>query len=191
MRTITYVTGNWAKIESAKHALEPLGFEVDNIKMKTPEIQAKDVIEVSKYSAKWAAEKLNKPVLKNDSGLFVNALKGFPGVYTHYADDTIAEDGVLKLMEGVENRRAYFKEAFAYAKVDGETKVFVSVTPGTIALEKSGTYGWSWDFIFIPDGQTKTLANFDDSIRFSLWNTDGYNELAKYLIDEAKKESLA
>ncbi len=69
--------------------------------------------------------------------------------------------------------------------------MFVSVTPGTIALEKSGTYGWSWDFIFIPDGQTKTLANFDDSIRFSLWNTDGYNELAKYLIDEAKKESLA
>ena len=93
VKNITYVTGNWAKIESARHALEPLGFKIDNIKMDTPEIQADDVVEVSKYSAKWAAEKLNKAVLKNDSGLFVNALKGFPGVYTRYADETIGEEG--------------------------------------------------------------------------------------------------
>ena len=118
MRTITYVTGNWAKIESAKHALEPLGFEVDNIKMETPEIQAEDVIEVSKYSAKWAAEKLNKPVLKNDSGLFVNALKGFPGVYTHYADDTIGEDGLLKLMDGLEDRTAILKNLLHIANLE-------------------------------------------------------------------------
>ena len=83
---ITYVTGNKAKIESARHALEPLGFEVDNVKMETPEIQADDVVEVSMYSAKWAAEKLNKPVLKNDSGLFVNGLNGFPGVYTSFVE---------------------------------------------------------------------------------------------------------
>ena len=57
MKKITYVTSNWAKIASAKQALEPLGYEIDNIKMETPEIQADDVNEVSKYSAKWAAEK--------------------------------------------------------------------------------------------------------------------------------------
>ena len=66
-KVITYVTGNWAKIESAKQALEPLGYTVDNIKMDTPEIQADDVSEVAKYSAKWACEKLNKAVLKNDA----------------------------------------------------------------------------------------------------------------------------
>ena len=64
MKKVTYVTGNWAKIASAKQALEPLGFEVDNIKMETPEIQADDVTEVSKYSAKWACEELNTPVIK-------------------------------------------------------------------------------------------------------------------------------
>ena len=89
---ITYVTNNWAKIESAKQALAPLGYKIENIKIDTPEIQADDVTEVAKYSAKWAAEKLKKPVLKNDTGLFVNSLKGFPGVYTHYASDTIGED---------------------------------------------------------------------------------------------------
>ena len=40
MKKITYVTVNWAKISSARQILEPLGYEVDNIKMETPEIQA-------------------------------------------------------------------------------------------------------------------------------------------------------
>jgi len=181
MKTITYVTGNWAKIASAKQALEPLGFEIDNVKMETPEIQADDVNEVAIYSAKWASEKLNKPVLKNDSGLFVEGLKGFPGVYTHYADDTIGEDGLLKLMEGMENRKAYFKESIAYCEPGKEPVVFEGITRGTIATEKSGTYGWSWDFIFIPDGETKTLGNFPDEERWNFWSVDMYKKLAKYL----------
>ena len=181
MKKITYVTGNWAKIASAKQALEPLGFNIDNVKMETPEIQADDVNEVAAYSAKWACEQLNKPVLKNDSGLFVEGLKGFPGVYTHYADDTIGEDGLLKLMEGMENRKAYFKESIAYCEPGKEPVVFEGITRGTIATEKSGTYGWSWDFIFIPDGETKTLGNFPDEERWNFWSVDMYKKLAEYL----------
>ena len=181
MKKITYVTGNWAKIDSAKKALEPLGYIVDNIKMDTIEIQADDVEEVAIYSAKWASEKLKCNVLKNDSGLFVEALNGFPGVYTHYADDTIGEDGLLKLLEGVENRKAYFKEVLAYAEYGKEPITFVGITPGTIAKEKSGTYGWSWDFIFIPEGETKTLGCFPDDERWNFWSLDCYKNLAEYL----------
>ena len=166
-KKITYVTGNWAKIESAKQTLIPIGYEVDNIKMETPEIQADDVTEVAKYSAKWAAEKLGKPVLKNDSGLFVKSLKGFPGVYTHYVQDTIGEEGLLKLMKEINNREAYFKESLAYCEPGKEPIVFEGITKGTIAKEKSGTYGWSWDFVFIPDGENKTLGCFPDNER---WN---------------------
>ena len=188
MKTITYVTGNYAKIESAKKVLEPLGFKVDNIKMETPEIQADDVIEVSKYSAKWACEKLNKPVLKNDSGLFVKSLKGFPGVYTHYADDTIGEDGLLKLMEGIEDREAYFKESIAYCEPGSEPVVFVGITKGIIDTKKSGAYGWSWDYIFIPDGETKTLGCFPDDERWNFWSQDAYMELSKYLEERIEEE---
>lgn len=180
-KKITYVTGNWAKLESAKQALDSIGYSIDNIKMETPEIQADDVVEVAKYSAKWACEKLNKPVLKNDSGLFIESLKGFPGVYTHYADDTIGEDGILKLMEGIENREAYFKEALAYCEPGNEPIVFVGITKGRIAKEKSGTYGWSWDFIFIPEGEDKTLGCFEDSKRWNFWSLDSYKNLVKYL----------
>ena len=186
MKTITYVTGNWAKIESAKKALEPLGFKIDNVKMEIPEIQADDVVDVAKYSSQLAASKLNKPVLKNDSGLFIKALKGFPGVYTHYIDDTITEDGLLKLMEKVENREAYLKEALAYCEPGKEPIIFEGITKGRIALEKSGIFGWGLDFIFIPEGETKTLGCFPDQERWNFWCQDAYKELAKYLEKKGK-----
>lgn len=180
-KRITYVTTNWAKIESAKQVLIPLGYEVENLKIETPEIQADDVTEVAKYSAKWAAEKINKPVLKNDSGLFVNALKGFPGVYTHYAEDTIGVDGLLKLMEGIKDRTAYFKEAIAYCEPGKEPIVFEGITKGKIDTKKSGEYGWSWDFVFIPEGEEKTLGCFPDKERWNFWSLDAYSKLANYL----------
>lgn len=181
MKKITYVTGNWYKIMSAKKILEPLGIEVENVKMETTEIQANTIEEVAKYSAKEASEKLKCTVLKNDTGLCIDALKGFPGPYTHYVDEKIGEDGILKLLDGVENRKASFIEAFAYCEYGKEPIVFKSITTGTIALEKSGTYGWSWDYIFIPDGYDKTMANYPDDERCLVWNTDAYKELAEFL----------
>ncbi|MEE3343809.1 MAG: non-canonical purine NTP pyrophosphatase [Bacilli bacterium] len=188
MKKIVYVTGNWAKLASAKQALEPLGYVVENVKMETPEIQADDVSEVAKYSAKWAALELNVPVLKNDSGLFVNALNGFPGVYTHYVDDTLGVDGLLKLMKGIKDRTAYFKESIAYCEPGEEPIVFEGITKGKIDVKKSGKYGWSWDFVFIPEGEDKTLGCFPDEERWNFWSLDAYRDLAKYLDVKIKKK---
>ena len=181
MKEITYVTGNWAKIESVKQIFEPLGFKINNIKMDTIEIQADTMEEVAKYSAKYASDKLKTSVLKNDSGIVIPALNNFPGPYTHYIEDTLGEDGVLKLMEGIEDRYAYFIEALDYCEYGKDPIVIVSKTEGEIALEKSGEYGWSWDYIFIPKGQTKTMANFKDEDRWKFWNSDAYIKLAEYL----------
>lgn len=181
MKKITYVTGNWAKVASAKQFLEPIGFEVDNVKMETTEIQADTVEEVAKHSAKEASEKLKCNVLKNDTGLFIEALGGFPGPYTHYVDEKLGEDGILKLLENVSNRKACFIEAFAYCEYEKEPIVFTSITRGTIAKEKSGQYGWSWDYIFIPEGKDKTMGNYVDEERFSFWSTEAYLKLVEYL----------
>ncbi len=184
---IKYVTGNWAKIKSAKQVLEPLGYEVEQIKMEVPEIQSDSIEEVAKFSAKWASDKLKATVIKNDSGLCIDALNSFPGPYTHYVQDTLTEDGVLKLLEGVENRKAHFEEVLAYCEYGKEPIVFKARTEGSIAKEKSGKYGWSWDFIFVPEGETKTLGNFEDEIRFGFWDLEYYNKLVEYLKQEGKE----
>jgi XTP/dITP diphosphohydrolase len=181
MKEILYVTGNWAKIMSAKEVLEPMGIKVKNKKIKITEIQDDSVEEVAKYSAKEASEKLKCDVLKNDTGLFVETLGGFPGPYTHYADDKLGEEKLLKLLKGEKNRKAKFIECYAYCEYGKKPLVFKSVTNGIIAEEKSGKYGWSWDFIFIPAGEEKTLANFPDEERCLKWDNTGLYELAKYI----------
>jgi len=179
---ITLVTGNWAKVAQAKEVLEPLGIEVDNVKIDTPELQLDTVEEVAAYSAKWASDKLKCNVVKNDTGIVIDALKGFPGPYTHYVQDTIGETGVLKLLKGEENRKAKFVQALAFCEYGKEPLVFTSITEGTIAKRKSGKYGWCWDFIFIPSGKDKTLGSFKDEERFKLWNDTGYKQLSEYLL---------
>ncbi len=178
---ITLVTGNWAKVAQAKEFLEPEGYEIDNVKMDTVEIQADSVEEVAAYSAKYASDKLKCNVVKIDTGIMIDALNGFPAAYTHYVGDTIDVKGILKLMRGVENRKARFVQALAYCEYGKEPVVFTSITEGSISKRLQGKYGWSWDFIFIPEGQTKTLGSFKDEERFKMWKDTGYKQLSKYL----------
>lgn len=181
MKNLVYVTGNQYKLYTAKKFLEPYGINVIGKKIACIEIQADTIEEVAKYSAEYAANVLNCAVLKNDMGLVVPALNGFPAAYTHYVEDTLGENGLLKLMAGVSNRQAYFLECLAYAEPGKETKCFFSKTFGTLAENVDGTYGWSWDRIFIPTDSEKTMANFDDEERANFWSNEGYIELSKYL----------
>lgn len=185
---ITLVTGNKAKLISARQFLEPYGIEVDNEKMDTTEIQSDSIEEIAAFSAKEACEKLKRPVLKNDTGFFIEALNGFPGAFTHQVMSQIGTDGVLKLMKGIKNREAYYLEAFAYCEYGKEPVVFTSKTKGRIALRKSGKYGMRIDPMFIPEGKDKTMAHYNDQERFKLWNTSAYDELAKYLLNKDKKK---
>lgn len=178
---IIYCTGNNFKLKLAKEILEPLGFEIEGKKLDIPEIQADSIQEVAKYSSKYASQMLNMSTLKNDSGLVIPALNNFPSAYTKYIEETITEDGILKLMQDKNDRTAYFLEVLAYTEPGKEPVVFISKTEGSIATNKFGNFGWSFDKIFIPKGQDKTLACFNDDERWKFWSNDGYTGLANYL----------
>lgn len=186
--TLNYVTGSEYKVFMTKLFMQKYNIDVNQIKMYVPEIQETEVEKVATFSSQYAYDKLQIPVLKNDGGLYIPALNNFPASYTHFAEDTLGEDGILKLMAGIEDRTAYWLEALAYTDKDG-TKVFVCKTMGKIAKEKSGNFGWGYDRIFIPDGQDKTLANFDDVTRGMMWNQSGYNELANYILKKINKHN--
>ena len=187
MKKIILVTGNMKKLISARQFLEPYGFIVDNEKMDTTEIQSNSIEDIAAFSAKEASDKLKCTVLKNDTGFFIEALGGFPGPYTHYVMEKIGTDGLLKLMRGKTNRKAYYMESFAYCEYGREPIVFNSITRGNLANRKSGKYGMRIDPIFIPEGHDKTMANYNDDERFKLWNTNAYDEIAKYVLNNKKK----
>lgn len=181
MKQITYVTGNAYKIELAQRILQPLGIEVLQKKIYCPELQDNDILNVSKFSASYAANQLQMPVIKNDSGLIIEALNGFPGPYTSYIENTITEEGILKLMVNEENRKAYFLEVISFCMPNKEPISFISKTYGYISKEKRGNFGWSFDRIFIPEGEEKTLAEFEDDKRWKFWSNDAYLHLKDFL----------
>ena len=183
---IIYCTGNKFKLELAKKILTPLNIEVEGKKMDLPEIQENSIEEVAKFSSQYASNILGLATLKNDSGLVIPALKGFPGPYTKYVEETLTEQGIIDLMQNIQDRRAYFLEVLAYTEYGKEPVVFVSKTEGTIAKKAEGEYGFSYDRIFIPKGYDKPMDCYDDDTRWKFWSNEGYTEFANYI----KKHNL-
>lgn len=112
------------------------------------EIQADTLEEVAAFGIREVAERLQGPVMLEDAGLFVEALSGFPGVYSAYVQKTIGNRGILRLMEGVENRRAYFRSVVAYIEPGMELQMFRGEVHGKIGTEERGTKGFGYDPIF-------------------------------------------
>ncbi len=151
-----FVTSNRGKVREAERYFSPLGVRIIQKKVEYPEIQADSLEEVARFGIRWLKDKLEAPFFLDDSGLFIDALGGFPGVYSAYVYRTLGNDGILKLLEGVENRKAHFQSVVAY--YDGELHIFTGKTAGRITREKRGTGGFGFDPIFQPEGFSKTFA---------------------------------
>lgn len=154
---IYFVTTNDGKYEEVKKMLPE--HDIIRKNMTYPEIQADELEEVAKFGMAFLSKKLDGNIMLEDSGLFIQFLKGFPGVYSAYVFKSIGNDGILKLMDGVRNRRAYFKSVIAF--YDGEVRFFEGKCEGTISEIKKGENGFGYDPIFIPEGETKTFGEME------------------------------
>ena len=156
MRTVWFMTGNVGKVREAKHALEPLGFEVKQLVVEGLEIsepQCDDLEVVARSKLQQAQAHLPHPedaLMVEDAGLFVDALNGFPGVYSAYVLNTLGCDGILKLMEKNDNRTAEFQAVTALLLGD-EVHVSRGVCQGVLAANASGNDGFGFDPVFVPN----------------------------------------
>lgn len=161
MAKITYLTSNPLKVEYVdKHLVKRYGFEVEtkNPDFEILEIQAKSSIEVVKYSARYAVEKLGYPVLVSDTSLYIDFLGGLPGPYNAYFDKQIGVEKFLKMMKGVDDRKARLENSFGFCEPNKEPVIFSGGSTGTISREAKGSLGRWHDFFYIPDGETETLS---------------------------------
>lgn len=113
--------------------------------------------EVAEESAKSLFRKIRKPLVVEDSGLFIPPLNGFPGAYSAWAQKKIGNTGILKLLAGFADRSAYFRSCIAYADRKGLRK-FCGEVRGTICGVERGSGGFGYDPIFVPEGETQTFA---------------------------------
>ena len=105
------VTQNKHKIIELTPLFEEYGVAFETTDLEKFEIRSHDVEEIALNAARHAYTILNRPVVVDDTGFFVSALKDFPGSYAAYALGTIGYQGILKLLEELDNRSARFMTA--------------------------------------------------------------------------------
>jgi XTP/dITP diphosphohydrolase len=158
MKELFFITGNKGKVLEATEKLRPLGFSVVQNDLGYPEIQTDSLEEVAAWGVSHVQERFHHPFILEDAGLFIEALQGFPGVYSKYVFLTIGLEGILRLLENVENRTAVFRSVFAFGEPGKKPIIAIGECPGTISMKKLGTHGFGYDPIFIPDGAEKTFG---------------------------------
>lgn len=181
MGTPIYLTSNKGKFEEAQHLFKDVyGFDIDikNPDFEVLEIQSDNCKDVVAFSVKYACEKLGRPCIKSDSGLYIDALGGLPGPYNHYFDYQLGVNKFLELFKNEKNRKARLEDCFAYCEPGKEPIVFSGGSTGTISKEAKGKLGRWHDKFYIPDGEVKTLSELreiDHDYEAKFWGTAKYD----------------
>ena len=161
-KVVFFATSNINKFNEARNILSEYGIAVGLLRVKSVEIQSSSIRKIAEHSVIDAFKRCHLPVIVEDAGLFIEALNGFPGPYAAYAYRTLHNEGVLKLMENVENRSALFQSAIAYCDSNAYVPTcFEGEVKGEITLKiriEQGKSGFGFDPIFMPFGSKKTFA---------------------------------
>ena len=165
---ITFITGNEHKVIEAENIFKVHGIELEHIDLGYMEPQG-TLEEVAMFGAKYASRELNRPVIVEDAGLFIKALNGFPGTYSHFVQDTLGNQNILKLMDGVSDRYAEFRSVIGYCAPNSEPKIFLGKVVGEIAVEERGDLGFAFDPLFYVPSLDKTFGELttDEKNQFS------------------------
>ena len=113
--------------------------------------------------ARAAAKALGCIALADDSGLCVDALGGAPGIFSaryagEHGSDKANRDLLLKNMENITDRTAYFISAIALVYPDGKELVAEGRTYGKVLYEEQGNGGFGYDCIFESDDLKKSFG---------------------------------
>ena len=162
---LAVVTGNPHKAEEMAAFLEG-AVEVEHVPLDCPEYRDDEVGPIAREKARFAYATLARPLIVDDTGFFVNALRGFPGPYAAYVLRTLGNEGMLRLLEGVDDRSASFVTAVAYADEHG-IRVFEGRLDGEVTTGPRGSEGFGYDPIFAVGDRTLAELSLEEKNRFS------------------------
>lgn len=169
---IFFSSHNPDKVQEVQHILAPYGIKIYS-KIDYPALpdtieDREDIYGNAIKKAMEGAFYTRMLSLADDTGLFIEAMKGAPGVLSarwagngcSYRDNRLL---VLKQMEGIEGREAVFETAMALANANGLIGIVKGQVQGLITREERGENGFGYDNIFEIRGIKKTYAELEDA----------------------------
>jgi len=159
MATLNFLTGNSGKLAEAQTLFGSLGWKIQSFEVdgKVPDViepQSDNLTTVALAKIAQGVEllaaegRIEESLLVEDSGLFIDALPDFPGVYSAHVHKSLGCEGILRLLD--EERAAHFLTVIALWTGEA-VEVFVGRCDGKISMEIKGDGGFGYDPIFIPD----------------------------------------
>lgn len=148
---LRFVTGNEGKVREAEALL---GTSLEMVAYEYTELQADRLAPIAMAGAveSFVALGGDRPVLVEDSGLFVPSLGGFPGPYSAFVEDTLGVERVWRLASSETERAARFESVVAFC--DGHTvRTFTGSVEGELVAPR-GSGGFGYDPILEVAGRT-------------------------------------
>jgi len=160
---VLFASSNIHKYEEAKKILSEFGINLEFFQTDLMEIQDDSLRKIAVQKAQDAYNQIEKPLIVEDDGLFIDSLSGFPGPFSSYVFKTIGNNGILKMIG--DNRDAQFVSIIVFRDAHSYTS-FESKVAGIISKNIQGE-GWGYDPIFVPENQTKTYAELAEKNNLS------------------------
>ncbi|MBD3164777.1 RdgB/HAM1 family non-canonical purine NTP pyrophosphatase [Candidatus Woesearchaeota archaeon] len=177
---IYFATHNKSKVKEFGEILKGIA-DVKQLDDDYPELRSDLPEEIVLEAVKKLAEKYKKPMVAEDSGLFIKALNGFPGTCSAYIHKRIGLKGILKLMEGIAERECEYRSAVGYCEPGKDAVSFLGIEKGKIADSERGKHGFGHDPIFIPAGNDKTYGEMENAEKYKKFRKDAVLKLMHYL----------
>ena len=165
MKKIFIGTHNRGKFKEISYLLPKKIKKISPIKLKvkSPKETGKTFISNAKLKVKYFSKFTELPVISDDSGLCIKALKGKPGIYSarwakKYGSFSKAMQFILKKMKKKKNRSATFVCSLSFKYPRGKVVTVIGKIKGLISYKILGTRGFGYDPIFIPLGKSITFG---------------------------------
>ena len=128
--------------------------------------------------------------LADDSGICAHALDGAPGIYSArfagcHGDDEANNLLLLEKLADKEDKGAHYTCAMALYCPDGTAITAEGYMYGTITSDRRGDRGFGYDPLFVPDGETRTVAEMTDEEKNAISHRGKALELLLSKLSEA------
>ena len=136
-----------------------------SLKIPSPKETGKSFSSNSKLKANYFSKFVEFPVISDDSGLCIKALKNKPGIYSarlakKYGSFKKAMQYILKVLKNKKNRSAFFVCSLTYKLPYKKGITINGKIEGTISKKMRGKNGFGYDPIFIPKSYDITFGEF-------------------------------
>jgi XTP/dITP diphosphohydrolase len=194
-RRLVIASHNRAKAAEVAQILRAEGIELQVVSLADfpgvtlPPETGTTFAENAMVKAQHTARATGLPAVADDSGLEVDALGGEPGIMSaRYAGEEASDEErygrVLELLRRVphEDRGARFRCAAAYVHPDGDSLLAEGVCEGRIASSPAGRGGFGYDPIFVPGGESRTMAQLTSGEKHAISHRGrAFRELARQM----------